>query len=716
MNATAPQTTPRRPRLSTTTLVQFLPGVGPGRAALLSRLGILTLEDLLLHAPREYLDARRTVEIARIPAQGLVTVVARVDAVEARRARGRTDLTARVSDATGALSVRWFGQGFLARSILEGQVLVLVGELGPGPGRWFINPLFEPLEKDAAGADPGRAAEAGKILPRHPLTAGVSARAMRHWVRDALDALREELDADDPLPAPLKEELGLPGLAAAFEAVHFPKTPEAAEQGRKRLAFDELLLAQLVLALRRRARAETSEALVTAKGVARARAAIAALPFVPTSAQKRAVNEIVRDMKSKRAMHRMLVGDVGTGKTVVALLAAVCAVEAGFQVAVMAPTEILAEQHFRTLTALGKAAGVLPELWTGSTAEGSRRELRKRLALPAGDPFGVDLLVGTHALLEDDVPLPRLGLVVVDEQHRFGVRQRAQLAQKGSGFPDVLVMTATPIPRSLALAFLGDLDVTVLDERPKDRQKIVTRVATEAQRESIYRFLAGELSQGRQAYVVYPLIEESEKSELRAARAMVASLAAHPTLSGFRFGLLYGRLKASEKEAVMAEFAANRLHALVSTTVIEVGVDVPNATVMIIEHPERFGLTQLHQLRGRVGRGSERSVCILLAGPRSAPEARARLSLIASTDDGFRLAEEDLKTRGSGELWGARQTGLPALKVADLARDLDLVKRAHEEAEAAVGADPELLAPRHARLRARLVRLFGEELSWRATG
>ena len=700
--------TARRPRLEAKTLVQFLPGVGPARAALLGRLGIVTLEDLLFHVPREYLDARRTVTIADAPPTGLVTVVVTVDAVETRRTPRRVDLAARVHDASGAMAVRWFGQGFLAKAITPGTSLALVGELAPGPGRTFINPLFEVLEDGAQAS--------GRILPRHPLTAGVSARAMRKWVRDALDALREELEQADPLPSELRGSLRLPGLFEALEAVHFPNTPEAAERGRKRLAFDELLLAQLVLALRRRVRETSSRALVTARGVQRARAAIAALPFTPTKAQQRAVNEIVADMKAPRAMHRLLVGDVGTGKTVVALLAAVCAVEAGFQVAVMAPTEILAEQHFRTLSALGGAAGVVPALWTGSTPPSARREFRKRLELPAGAPGALDLLVGTHALIEEDVPLPRLGLVVVDEQHRFGVRQRALLASKGRGFPDVLVMTATPIPRTLASAFLGDLDLSVLDERPKDRLPIVTKVATEAKRESIYSFLAGELAKGRQAYIVYPLIDESEKSELRAARAMVESLRAHPVLSGFTFGLLHGRMKSAEKEAVMAQFAANEIHALVSTTVIEVGVDVPNATVMIVEHPERFGLTQLHQLRGRVGRGSERSVCVLLAGPRAAPEARSRLALLASTDDGMKVAEADLDARGPGELWGARQTGLPALRVADILRDARLVERARTEASQMVEEDPELNAPRHARLRERLVRLFGEELSWRATG
>jgi ATP-dependent DNA helicase RecG len=421
-------------------------------------------------------------------------------------------------------------------------------------------------------------------------------------------------------------------------------------------------------------------------------------------------------MKAPRSMHRLLVGDVGAGKTVVAFLAAACAIEAGFQVAFMAPTEILAEQHLRTLTALGAPAGIVPALWTGSTPARARRELAARLRLPAGDPGALDLLVGTHALLEDEVPLPRLGLVVVDEQHRFGVRQRAQLAAKGSGFPDVLVMTATPIPRTLALACFGDLDVSVLDERPKHRQPVTTRLIDESRREALYGFLAGELARGRQAYVVYPLIDESEKSELRAARAMVQSLAGHPRLAGFTWGLLHGRMKPAEKEAVMKDFAANRVQGLVTTTVIEVGVDVPNATVMVVEHPERFGLTQLHQLRGRVGRGAERSTCVLLAGPRISPEARERLAVLTRTDDGFRLAEEDLAQRGAGELWGTRQTGLPALKVADLAKDADLLAGAQAEARALIEADPGMIQPGHRGLRVRLERGFGEELSWRATG
>jgi len=697
-------------RLERSTPVQFLPGVGPARAALLEKLGVRTLDDLLLHVPREYLDARQVRTIASLRPDELVTVVGVVGAHEIRRARGRSDLRLRVVDATGTLGVIFFGQGFLARALPEGATVALIGQLAPGPGRTFANPLFEVLPDDA----PAQLA-AGRIVPRHPLTAGVSGRQLRTWIRAALDAIKDEPAASDPLPAALRERLDLPGLAAALEAVHFPADLAAAERARRRLAFDELLAVQLVLAVRRRARQE-SGGLVTARGVARAKAAIAALPFAPTGAQKRAVNEIVRDMRNPRPMHRMLVGDVGTGKTAVALLAAACAAEAGFQVAFMAPTEILAEQHFRTLGALGAAAGLVVARWTGSTGAAERRELKRRLALPADDPHRVDVLVGTHALLEPEVPLPRLGLVVVDEQHRFGVRQRAALAAKGAGFPDVLVMTATPIPRTLALALFGDLDVTVLDERPASRKPIVTRVLDEARREELYGFLAAELARGRQAYVVYPLVEESEKSELRAATAMVESLAKHPKLAGFRWGLLHGRMKPAEKDTVMREFSAGSIDGLVATTVIEVGVDVPNATVMVVEHAERFGLTQLHQLRGRVGRGAERSACLLLAGPRASPEARARLALLARSDDGFRLAEEDLKARGSGELWGARQTGLPEFRLADLARDLDLVEVARDAAQAMIEDDPHLLAREHAMMRERLLRRYAEELSWKATG
>jgi ATP-dependent DNA helicase RecG len=699
------------PRITTTTPLQFLPGVGPARAARLERLDLRTVHDLLLHVPRDYVDARRVVPIARLVPGELVTVVGRVVASAARRLRGRTDVRARVADDSGTLAVTWFGQGWLARTLPEGTTVVLIGTLAPGPGRQFVNPLFEVLAEDAAAL----LAE-GRIVPRHPLTAGVSGRALRSLVRRALDAVGGELDAADPLSPSLRARHALPGLREALEAVHFPVDLEAAERARRRLALDELLVVQLVLALRRRARQESGEGLVTARGVARARAAIAALPFEATAAQKRAVNEIVADMKRPRAMHRLLVGDVGTGKTVVALIAAACAAEAGFQVAVMAPTEILAEQHFRTLSALGAAAGLAIARWTGSTGERERRELRRRLALAAGDPLGVDVLVGTHALLEPEVPLPRLGLVVVDEQHRFGVRQRAALAQKGAGLPDVLVMTATPIPRTLAMTFLGDLDVSVLDERPKNRKPIVTRLLDESRREELHAFLAAEFVRGRQAYVVAPLVEESEKSDLRAARALVETLQRHPRLAAFGWGLLHGRLKPAEKERVMAAFAANRISGLVATTVIEVGVDVPNATVMVVEHAERFGLTQLHQLRGRVGRGAERSVCVLLAGPRASPEARERLALLVRSDDGFRLAEEDLKVRGPGELWGSRQTGLPALRVADLARDLDLVETAQALARRMIEEDPQLARLESAALRDRLLREFAEELSWRATG
>jgi ATP-dependent DNA helicase RecG len=710
MPSASPVAAPRRPQLALDTPVQFLPGVGPARAALLSRLGITSLERLLTHVPRDYVDARRVAPIARLPraGEGPVTVVGKIVASEVRTAHGRSDLRLRIADATGMLGATWYGQGFLGKALPVGATVALVGELAPGPGIGFVNPIYELVDEAAAVK--------GRMIPRYALTAGVSARLLTGWIRAALAGVGPDLDATDPLPEAVRARLGFSPRGQALRAAHDPASPEEAERARRRLAFEELFLSQLVLALRRRSRAHQAAALSTARGAARARAVIGALPFTATAAQKKVVNEIVRDMQAPRSMHRLLVGDVGSGKTVVALLAAACAIEAGFQVAVMAPTEILAEQHFRTLAALGKAAGNAPALWTGSTGAAARRDLRKRLLLPAGARGALDLLVGTHALLEDEVPLPRLGLVVVDEQHRFGVRQRAQLAKKGAGFPDVLVMTATPIPRSLALAWFGDLDVSVIDELPKDRQPIATRVGDEKKREELYAFMAKELAKGRQAYVVAPRIEESEASDLRAAKVLVESLAKHPALARFRFGLLHGKMKPAEKEAVMRAFGGGDLDALVATTVIEVGVDVPNATLMVVEHAERFGLTQLHQLRGRVGRGAARSVCVLMAGPRATPEARTRLALLARTSDGIQLAEEDLKTRGPGELWGTRQTGLPGFRIADFAKDEDLIAPARTAAEGVVADDPELALPAHRALRAALVSTYAEELSWRATG
>jgi len=466
----------------------------------------------------------------------------------------------------------------------------------------------------------------------------------------------------------------------------------------------------VLLVSRRERREHAGPGLVTATASTRARALVQALPFTLTRAQKRAIGEILADQRATRPMQRLLVGDVGSGKTLVALVACVHAAEAGFQAAVLAPTEILAEQHYRTIRRDSEAAGLKTALLLGRTKARERRALLERVG--SGD---VEVLVGTHAILEEEVRFRRLGLVVVDEQHRFGVRQRAQLAAKGED-PDLLVMTATPIPRSLALALFGDLDLSMLDERPPGRGRVRTRVTDESKRERVYDFLARELGRGRQAYLVVPVIEESATSDLRAATATFDLVSRHPKLRGVHWGLLHGRLPAEERARVMDEFAAGRVRALVTTTVIEVGIDVPNATVLLVEQAERFGLAQLHQLRGRIGRGRHLSTCVLLPGPSVTPEAAERLALLARTDDGFVLAEEDLRLRGAGELWGTLQTGLPRFRVADPVADVELLQSACDDARAVVAGNPDLEGPELGPLKRALFARFQEEVAWNPSG
>jgi ATP-dependent DNA helicase RecG len=507
-------------------------------------------------------------------------------------------------------------------------------------------------------------------------------------------------------------------LDAALRTVHFPESDAALKAARRRLAFEELFLLQTVLELRRRMLNEAGRGLSTAGPGDLARRAESLLPFVLTPDQAAAIAEIAADLAAPRPMQRLLLGDVGSGKTVVAYLAALHVIEAGHQAAFMAPTEILARQHGTVLAQLAAAVEVRVEVLTGSTPPDERRRITA--ALDAGTPM---LAVGTHALLEDKVKIPRLALAIVDEQHRFGVRQRALLAKK-SVMPDVLVLTATPIPRTLMLASYGDLDVSRLRTRPAGRGRIVTRVATEEKFSQIIEFMARELISGRQAFVVVPLIEEGEPQGTlnistrghRAAQAEFRQLSEHPLLRNFSIGLLHGRLKPAEKQRVMEAFAGGTLHVLVATTVVEVGIDVPNATLMMIENADRFGLTQLHQLRGRVGRGVHRSVCVLIPGPGATPEARGRLQVLTRTEDGFEIAEADLALRGPGELWGVRQSGLPRLRMADLARDAALLDEAHTAARSVVARDAWLAQDEHAILKQRLMRDYREPLELALAG
>ncbi|MBI5709950.1 MAG: ATP-dependent DNA helicase RecG [Candidatus Eisenbacteria bacterium] len=691
-------------RLEPASRLQFLPGVGPKRALRFERLGLTTLEHLIRHYPRTWLDARRFVRIADLEPGELVTVDGTIHSAAAVRTRaGRTDFVAALEDGSGApLGLYFFGQPFLARTLRKGTRVLVSGELDAVEHR-MLNPMFEVVEGEVADL-----LHVGRLIPVHALTRGLTARGMRKAVRLALDAAAG--DVPDPIPAEVVAAHGLGPLCEALAQIHFPDDEERLQAARRRLAFEELFLLQSVLELRRCALAQEGRGLATAGPGALAARARAALPFALTGDQERALAEIVADMRRPAPMQRLLLGDVGSGKTVVALLAALHALEAGHQVAFMAPTEILARQHGATLAALAAPAGAEVLVLTGATPAAERRALARRLE--AGEPL---LVAGTHALLEEKVRMPELGLAIVDEQHRFGVRQRATLAKKGV-IPDVLVLTATPIPRTLQLAYYGDLALSTLRARPAGRGRLVTRVTGEEKFPQVLEFMARELAAGRQAFVVVPLIEQDGRLDSRAAEAEHERLSGHPLLARFRVGLLHGRLKAEEKQAVMEGFAAGEVHALVTTTVIEVGVDIPHATLMVVENAERFGLTQLHQLRGRVGRGAHRSVCVLVPGAGAGALARERVALMARTDDGFELAEADLRMRGPGELWGVRQSGLPRLKLADLARDQALLEEARDAARGVVEADAMLLQPAHAALRATLLAHYREPIELALAG
>jgi ATP-dependent DNA helicase RecG len=688
------------------TPVKFLKGIGEKRAELFQKLGVETALDLLWHLPHRYLDASSLTPLAEAKVGGEFACVGTVVAKRVVPFKRLRVFRAVLRDDSGVLECVWPGQPFLDRTIREGQTLLVTGPVKFYHGRQMAPREFvvldEPEEEGQrhsgtaahdSGAEstqhPAPSPQHGRVLPIYPATEGLSHKTIRGLVNRHLEALITL--ATDPLPPAVLKGLNLPALAEALRDVHRPKDIAEAELGRRRLAFDELFDLQLTLA---RARSLAKKARAGISFVPKRDLTTKlreSLPFELTAGQKQALKEIVADMGSSERMHRLLMGDVGTGKTVVALFAMLLAVENDHQAALMAPTELLAEQHARTLATLLAPLGIVPELVLGRQSAAEKSAARKRLA-----DGGARIVVGTHALFQEGVQFKRLGLVVIDEQHRFGVEQRAALIGKGSG-PDVLLLTATPIPRSLALTLYGDLDVSTLRERPPGRGEITTAVRTGAAREKVWEFVRGQVDEGRQAYVVLPIIDESEKADLRAATTMREELAVRwPDLE---IGLVHGRLKGEERDETMRRFRAGKIHILVSTTVIEVGIDVANATVMVIEHPERFGLAQLHQLRGRVGRGGNASHCILLSERRPAP----RLKAFAATQDGFKIAELDLEERGMGDLIGARQSGGIAIRHAKLPEDTDLLQRAREEARGIIDADPSLVKPAHQPIRARAV-------------
>ena len=670
--------------------IQYLKGVGPHKAALLARLGINSLEDALFFLPVRYEDRRSMAKIVRllpdVPQAVLGKVVAAETISPSRKNPRLKIFQIIVTDGTGVLKGKWFNQAFLQRVFKTGQTVVLYGTVKRdfyGAGLEIMNPEYEIIDdgKAETSESGGDHIHTGRIVPIYRLTEGLSQKQMRATMFAAITACGQTIA--EFLPGDMLQRHQLPPRRDAVMAVHFPPADaciddlnRGATPYHQRLSFEELLLFQLGLGTLRN-RQMTEHGIAMSAPGRLAGQLEQSLPFTLTAAQQRVITEIRKDMRAAAPMHRLVQGDVGSGKTVVALIAMLDAVECGYQAALMAPTEILAEQHYLNISKLAEQLGLNIALQTGSTKN------RDRDAIAAGT---VNIVVGTHALIQEAVSFHRLGLIVIDEQHRFGVMQRAKLRQKGD-MPDTLVMTATPIPRTLALTLYGDLDYSVIDELPPNRSPIITRLLGEKQKDRIYQEIDRALRNGNQVYVVYPVIEESEKISLKDAQTGAALL--QEKFPERKVSLIHGRLKPAERDTVMRDFKERRIDILACTTVIEVGVDVPNATLMIIVHAERFGFAQLHQLRGRVGRGSDQSHCILLAYGHG-DDARQRLHVMVETTDGFRIAEEDLALRGPGEFFGTRQSGLPDLRIANIVRDAKIVEATRREAFGLLERDPRL--------------------------
>ncbi len=690
-----------RPKLATP--VQYVKGVGPALAAKLGRMGILNVADLLALTPLRYLDRRQILGISELSPGKDRTVVGAVEraGVSFMGGRRRRIYEIIVEDGTGRVSAKFFhfNQRYMEQKFAPGTRVLLAGEASAYRNTMqFIHPEIDIL---ATGGD--APPDVGRILPVYPLTEGLYQKTMRKIVRNAWDAYHENIK---PIfSEAFSEAHTLLDPWTCLQQIHFPSNdiePELLTIGRsaahRTLIFDEFFFLELGMALRRR-NVAVKPGIAFAVDEAAHNHFLKTLPFRLTGAQKRVIDEIFADMHRAAPMNRLLQGDVGSGKTVVALAAALQAIAGGYQAAIMAPTEILAEQHMTTIRDICGSLGLPVRLLTSSVKGADRKEILAGLA-----DGSIPLAVGTHALIQEGVAFKRLGFIVVDEQHRFGVLQRAAIREKGHDgkaaqtWPDVLIMTATPIPRTLAMTLYGDLDVSVIDELPKGRKPIMTRLYEEHQRQKLYEGIRHEITNGHQAYIVYPLIEESEKLDLKNATDMCEELR-RVFEPDFHVALLHGRMSGDEKERIMNAFKAGTVHVLAATSVVEVGVDVPNATVMVIEHAERFGLSQLHQLRGRVGRSTFQSYCILMAEYRRSEDAMRRLEVMVATTDGFRIAEEDLAIRGPGEFLGTRQSGLPPFRIANLARDVGILGEARKAAFELIEADPQLSSTDNTRIK-----------------
>ena len=680
-------------RLSLDADVRFVPGVGPTRADEFAVLGIRTVSDLIEHFPFRHETIPKSVGIGELALDETATIVGEIGRVRLRGSVGRRVVTATVVDGTGRCTCRWFHSQYLLEKLHVGQVVRLTGRIELfQENAAMTNPSWEIIDENE---DP-LAGDVERFVPVYPATGQLPSKRIAGIIAGLLSEVAPQVA--EFLPDELREKRKLPLRRTALLRFHQPLQPEDVNVSRRRFAYEEFLLCLLAVQLSRcRRRGIDAKPIRVSEEIDRR--IRRRFPFTLTAGQDRAAGEIRADLARTTPMNRMLMADVGAGKTVVALYACLAAIAGRMQAIILAPTEVLASQHAGKVDKYLKDSRVRVEFLSGATTKGKRRDLLTRLA--SGE---VDLLIGTHAVLERDVRFRDLGVVVIDEQHKFGVAQRAALRQKGTA-PHVLVLSATPIPRTLAMTVFGDLDVSTIDGAPPNRQPIATRLVTPDLEGEAWRFVQQRLAAHEQAYIVYPLVEDSEALPLKSARTEVERLS-RGHLKGFALGLLHGKMKSAEKQEVMARFRSGEIQVLVSTTVIEVGVDVPTATVMIVQHAERYGLSQLHQLRGRIGRGSKKSYCLLFAEP-SGETATERLNILCETTDGFRIAEEDLRIRGPGELLGTRQHGLPEFKVANLVGDLDLLTQARDDAQDVLRDDANLRDARHAPLRRELMRRYG---------
>jgi len=694
---------PSQPQYSRNRLrdpIQYVRGVGPRLAKLFEKKGILTVEDALYFLPRCYEDRRNLKKISELKAGKRETGFGEIllSGVSFYPRRRQRVFEVVVGDGSGTITLKWFrgNERYFRGRFKKGGKLIFSGDV-----RWFNSQreIHHPDLEVVDGEVEKDSLNFKRIVPIYSETEGLYQRTLRRLMKTILEGYADQLSSD--LPPGVAERQGLIDFSEAFRRVHFPPDGESMDalnlqhsDGHRRIIFDEFFFLELAMALKKKGVARETGISFRTEGTL-SRRFLNRLDFKLTRAQERVMAEIRRDLEKPHPMNRLIQGDVGSGKTVVALLACLDVVECGYQAAVMAPTEVLAEQHFLNVRKWVEPLGINACLLT-SRVKGSERENLYR-GIRTGD---LHLIVGTHAVIQETVEFSRLGLAVIDEQHKFGVVQRGLLKKKG-GSPDVLVMSATPIPRTLAMTLYGDLDVSLIDEMPPGRVAVETRVFFESARGKVYRIVGEEVEKGRQAFVVYPLVEESEKLDLMDATRMAERLQGE-IFPEFRIGLLHGRMKSEEKEAILGEFKEGKVQILVATTVVEVGIDMPNASVMVVEHAERFGLSQLHQLRGRIGRGRHPSTCILLAQHPSSEEARIRLRAMEKTTDGFKIAEEDLALRGPGEFLGIRQSGLPDFRVAHLLRDTPILIEARKEAFRIIQEDPELVHPAHGGLKDRL--------------